>query len=92
MVAAEPAALFCCIRRDLVMDITKQTVEPLLTLRDASRRLNVKTYRLRYALDQHPVEPRQLAGIIRLWSADQIPALAASLARVGGTGARAEVR
>ena len=62
----------------------KPAAEPLLTVREAARRLGVKTHRLSYAIGVYDVEPRQRAGIIRLYAAEQLPTLAAAVRRCAG--------
>ena len=55
---------------------------PLMTMRDAARRIGVATHRLRYAIDEHAIEPKQRAGIIRLYGPDQLPAMKSALRRI----------
>ena len=66
---------------------TNPAAPPLLTVREAARRLGVKVHQLSYAAAAD-VEPRQRAGIIRLYSADQLPALAAAVGRTANRGAK----
>jgi DNA-binding transcriptional MerR regulator len=62
------------------------TIDPqkLLTIREIARILGVPTSKLRYAIDAYNVEPKQRAGIIRLWSHDQLGAMKSALLRVAG--------
>ena len=64
--------------------IQTPTAAPLMTVRDAARKLGVKTHRLVHAIGVYDVEPHQRAGIIRLYSAEQLPALAAAVRRCAG--------
>ena len=54
----------------------------LLTIRDLARECGTRVHRVRYAVAEHNIEPRQRAGIVRLWSRDQIPAVRAALVLV----------
>lgn len=47
----------------------------LLTITEVARLIGVAVYRVKYALDVHNIEPRQRAGVIRLWSVDDVPAI-----------------
>ncbi|HZL34004.1 MAG TPA: hypothetical protein VFC78_01760 [Tepidisphaeraceae bacterium] len=44
---------------------------------------DVPLHRLRYAIEAYRIEPRQRAGILRLWHRDQLPELRSALARIG---------
>jgi hypothetical protein len=61
-----------------------QPNQRLLTIRDIARECGVKTHRAKYAVDQYEIEPRQRAGIIRLWSTDQLPLIQSALNRIAG--------
>ena len=54
----------------------------LLTLADVARLLNERLNRVKYAVDEYRIEPRQRAGIIRLWHPDDVPAIRAALTRI----------
>lgn len=55
--------------------------QQLLTTGDLVRLTGERLHRLRYALDSARIEPRQRAGIVRLFSADQLPAIFSALGR-----------
>lgn len=56
----------------------------LLTIRDAARRLGVQVHRLRYAIDELDIQPKQRAGIIRLFGEDQLEQMRSALRRIAG--------
>ena len=51
----------------------------LLTITDLSRELRVKRHVLKYALEESDIQPIQRAGIVRLWSREQIPLIQSQL-------------
>ncbi len=53
-----------------------------LTLGQLARRMRVSIHRIKYAVDQHRVEPAMRVGITRVWRPDQIPAIESALRRV----------
>lgn len=57
------------------------TINELLTLTEIARRLNEVPHRVRYAIERYPVQPVQRAGIIRLFSEDQLPQIESALRR-----------
>jgi hypothetical protein len=63
----------------------------LLTLGDLHREIalrcpGVRRHQLTYAIDSYSIEPRQRAGVLRLFGRDQIPSILAALARTTGRG------
>jgi len=56
----------------------------LLTLRDVANRLNARQHRVKYAIEAYSIEPRQRAGIIRLWGESDLPQIHAALNRTAG--------
>lgn len=58
--------------------------ENLLTLRDVAGRLGVRLHTAKYAVAEYEIAPRQRAGIIRLWSVDDLPTIEAAIRRVAG--------
>lgn len=54
----------------------------LLTVGDIARRIGVPRARVDYALDKAGIRERTRAGIIRLFSPDQLPVIQAALATV----------
>lgn len=59
-------------------------VTDLMTLREIARECGVRTHVAKYAIAEYRIEPRQRAGIIRLFSADQLPAIQAAIRRTTG--------
>ena len=51
----------------------------LLTVGDIARRIGVPRSRLDYAIDKAGIRERSRAGILRLFSSDQIPVMEAAL-------------
>ena len=54
----------------------------LLTVGDIARRIGVPRSRLDYAIDKAGIRERSRAGILRLFSSDQIPVMEAALTSV----------
>lgn len=54
----------------------------LLTIGDIARRIGVPRSRLDYAVDKAGIRERGRAGILRLFSSDQIPVMEAALTTV----------
>ena len=54
----------------------------LLTLGQIARELNYPLHRLKYAIDAYRVEPTQRAGIIRLFSRQDLPRIKSILNRI----------
>ncbi len=54
----------------------------LLTVGDIARRIGVPRARVDYALDKAGIRERARAGILRLFSPDQLPVIEAALATV----------
>lgn len=54
----------------------------LLTVGDIARRIGVARSRLDYAIDKAGIRERSRAGILRLFSADQVSVIEAALATV----------
>lgn len=54
----------------------------LLTLGDAARRIGVQRTRLQYAVEKCGIRERARAGILRLFSEDQLPVMEAALATI----------
>lgn len=53
-----------------------------LTVRDVARQLREPTHRVVYALREYRIDPAQRAGIIRLFTPDQLATIAAAVKRV----------
>jgi hypothetical protein len=53
-----------------------------LTARDIAREAKITVHRLKYAIDQYDIQPVQRAGIIRLFSREQIPTILAAVRRI----------
>lgn len=53
-----------------------------LTVRDVARALREPTHRVVYAIREYRIDPVQRAGIIRLFSSDQLPTIASAVKRV----------
>ncbi len=58
--------------------------EPLLTLGDLSRKTGIAPHRVKYALAAFNVQPVQRAGVVRLFSPDQLPHIKSCLQRIAG--------
>ena len=54
----------------------------LLTVGDVARQIGVPRSRLDYAIDKAGIRERSRAGILRLFSSDQIPVMEAALTAV----------
>ena len=54
----------------------------LLTIRDVARACGVRVHQAKYAVAEYGIEPRQRAGIIRLWSEQDLPHIRSALARI----------
>lgn len=54
----------------------------LLTLAEVARLVGVSQSRVKYAICEYRIEPRQRAGIIRLWHVDDLPKIKSALARI----------
>jgi hypothetical protein len=67
------------VQKDTPMD-----APDLLTIREVARELGVRTHRATYAVDQFDIEPRQRAGVIRLFSRDQLPEIRSAITRIAG--------
>lgn len=66
--------------------------KPLLTLGDLVRETGIPPHRVKYALSAFNIEPVQRAGIVRLFSRDQLPHIQSCLRRIsGGTREAANV-
>ena len=57
-------------------------MKDLLTIGDVARKLGVARSRLDYAVDKAGIRERGRAGILRLFSRDQIPVMEAALTSV----------
>jgi hypothetical protein len=55
-----------------------------LTIRDVASACGVRMHQAKYAVDEYSIEPRQRAGIIRLFHRDQLPTIKSALARISG--------
>ncbi len=58
----------------------------LLTVGDVARQIGVPRSRLDYAIDKAGIRERSRAGILRLFSSDQIPVMEAALKAVQWRG------
>jgi hypothetical protein len=54
----------------------------ILTLGDVARRLDKSPHVVDYAIRTYRIEPRQRAGILRLWAEADVPTIAAAMRRV----------
>jgi DNA-binding transcriptional MerR regulator len=54
----------------------------LMTIGDIARKLGVARTRLEYAVEKAGIQERGRAGILRLFSPDQVPVIEAALATV----------
>ena len=63
----------------------------LLTLGDIARRLGVRRAQLQYAVEKVGIRERGRAGILRLFSPDQIPVIEAALGTVRSRRRKTEV-
>lgn len=59
----------------------QQPTETLLTIGDIARECGVQQHIVKYAIASYSIEPRQRAGIIRLWSRDQLDEIKSALKR-----------
>ena len=55
---------------------------PLLTIGDIARLCRVRLHQAKYAIQEYRIEPRQRAGIIRLWSVEDLPHIQSALNRI----------
>ena len=58
------------------------TMYELLTVGDLSRRIGVPRARINYAIDKAGIQERGRAGILRLFTTDQLPVIQAALKTV----------
>lgn len=61
-----------------------QTQKPFLTVGDICRETGEKTHRVKYAIDTYRIDPIGRAGILRVFSPDQLPQIRSALARIAG--------
>ena len=54
----------------------------LLTLGDVARKLGVPRFRVGYAIEKAGIQERSRAGILRMFSPDQLPVIEAALGTV----------
>jgi hypothetical protein len=54
----------------------------LLTLGQVARACGVAPHRAKYAIAEYGIEPRQRAGILRLWAPEQVAAVKIALGRI----------
>ena len=54
----------------------------LMTIGDIARKLGIARTRLEYAIEKAGIRERSRAGILRLFSSDQVPVIEAALATV----------
>lgn len=64
------------------------TSQELLTVGDIARRLNTSVHRVSYAIETYRIAPVMRAGIIRLFSLEQLPAIESALRRTAEAGGR----
>jgi hypothetical protein len=55
----------------------------LLTLRDIANTSGVRIHVAKYAISEYDITPVQRAGIVRLWSREQLPTIQAAIKRIG---------
>ena len=64
----------------------------LLTVGAIARELGQPLHRIKYCIDAYAIEPIQRAGVLRLFSRDDLPRIKSALTRIaqrrGGTDAR----
>lgn len=59
-----------------------QTASPLMTVGQLAAECGVPTWRLTYALKAADIPPVQRVGILRVWSAEQLPEIRAAVERI----------
>ena len=59
-------------------------VVPLLTVGAIARETGQPVHRVRYALETYHIDPVQRAGILRLFSRDDLPRIQSALDRISG--------
>ena len=59
-----------------------QTASPLLTVGQLAAECDVPHHRLTYALKAAGIQPVQRVGILRVWSADQLPQIREAVERI----------
>jgi hypothetical protein len=69
-----------------------ESAPELVTIREIAGVCEVAVHRANYAVDTYHIEPRQRAGIIRLWHRDDIPRIASAIARIAERGGASNVR
>lgn len=57
-------------------------VTPLLTVGAIARELRQPLHRIKYCLDAYSIEPIQRAGVLRLFSRDDLPRIKSALIRI----------
>lgn len=62
----------------------------LLTVGDVAKKLGLPRSRIDYAIEKAGIRERHRAGILRLFSADQLPVIEAALATVRSRGEKIE--
>jgi hypothetical protein len=80
------------VARDTPAPQQQQPHEPLLTVGALARELGEPLHRVKYCIDAYGIEPTQRAGVLRLFSRDDLPRIKSALVRIaqrrGGTDAR----
>ena len=61
-----------------------QETRSRFTISDLSKLLGVRRHRLDYAVTEYGIEPAERAGIVRLWSSEQLPQIKSALDRISG--------
>jgi hypothetical protein len=69
-----------------------QQHEPLLTVGALARELGEPLHRIKYCIDAYRIEPTQRAGVLRLFSRDDLPRIKSALARTAGRRGGADAR
>lgn len=66
------------------------TMTDLLTVGDVAKKLGLPRSRVDYAIEKAGIRERHRAGILRLFSVDQLPIIEAALATVRSRGQKIE--
>jgi hypothetical protein len=62
--------------------MTEASGQQLLTLGDIARECGVRQHIAKYAIESYGIEPKQRAGILRLWSRDQLQSIKSAIRRI----------
>ncbi len=67
---------------------SSQVGNHFLTLGRIAEQLGVAIHRVKYAIEQHHVEPRMRVGITRVWAEEDLPRIQLALNRVAANKRR----